>query len=183
MNSNDCRRQTATKLGYKGRMAEFYEYRTGGRQPFVIGIYAIALALVLVSARFGTGPGLWALWALLTFALAHQLLGYPVAGCRIDATHWATFIDRRRRCVALDQIVQVTLTVPVRRSCFCTLTLRDGTERRLPACCLPPPPTLVKALRRRGVPVVINRPQRRILRNRRATGATPGHHRAPHPAR
>lgn len=163
-------------------MAGIYEYRTAGRQPFVIGIYVIALTLVLLSARYGAGPGLWALWALLTFALAHQLLGYPVAGSRIDATHWTTFIDRRRRSVALSQIVQVTLTVVPRRACVCTLALRNGTSRRLPACCLPPPPTLVKTLRRRGITVVINRRQPRLSRTRRAGSAKPDRSRASHPA-
>lgn len=145
-------------------MAELYEYRTAGRQPFVIGCYAIALTLVLLSASGGASAGTWALWALITGALVFHLLAYPVAGSRIDATHWTTFIDRRRRCIALDRIAQVTLHVPGTCRCTCTLTLHDGASLRLPKCCLPPAPTLLKTLRTHRIKVVIDRTGQRPSR-------------------
>ena len=140
-------------------MAELYEYRTAGRSPLAIACYGMALALVLFSARGGAGLWLWSLWAFLTAALAHQLLAHPTAGSRLDTTSWTYFVDRRRRTVPLDRVRQVTLHRCRGCRCACTLTLTDGTRLRLPRVCLPPPATLAKALRRRGLKVVIERPK------------------------
>ncbi|MCG6903436.1 MAG: hypothetical protein LJE68_12220 [Rhodobacter sp.] len=138
-------------------MVEFYEYRTGGRQPFVIGCYTAAFAMLFLTAAESSSLVLWGLSALVTLALCYHLVGQPVAGSRIDATHWTTFIDFRSRSIALDQIARVTLTVPGNCRYGCTLTLLDGSTRRVSPRCLPPPPTLSRALRRRKVPLEILR--------------------------
>lgn len=140
-------------------MSEIYEYRTAGRQPLVIGCYAIVLLVVLFSARHGAGPWLWSLWALATVALCHQLLGYPLAGSRIDNARWVTFIDRRRRIIALKAIRMATLTDCRGAHCACILQMQDRSTLKLPAICLPPAATLARALRKRGIKVVIDRPR------------------------
>ncbi len=142
-------------------MVALYEYRTAGRRPLAIAGFLTMLTVVLVAARGGAGPVLWSAWAIVTASLAWHLLGHPVAGCRIGAGQIVTFVDRRRRAIPMAEIECATLTARRRGCCACTLTLRTGRTLRLPCACLPPAVTLTKALRRNGVKVKIDRPDRR----------------------
>lgn len=136
---------------YPATMAELYEYRTAGRRPLTIGFLLIVLVAMGYSASDGAGYQLWTLWALVNVALIHHLIRYPVAGSRIDADCWTTFVDRRRRKIALRQIKRVVLRKARRGKLACTVHLTDGTSPHIATCCLPPAATLVAKLRRRGV--------------------------------
>lgn len=134
-------------------MADLYEYRTAGRRPLTIGIFVIALLCVALLAIDGAGWRLWALWALVNVALGHHLLSYPVAGSRIDANCWITFVDRRRRSIALRQIKRVVLRKARRGRMACTVYLTDGTTPQIADICLPPARTLAAKLRLKGITV------------------------------
>ncbi len=134
-------------------MPDVYEYRTSGRSPLLIGFLLMVLVFLGFSAHDGASLQIWTLWALVNLALVHQLLSYPLAGSRIDADCWTTFIDRRRRKIALRQIKRVVLRKARRGRTACTVYLADGTTPRIAACCLPPARTLAARLRRKGIPV------------------------------
>lgn len=134
-------------------MADLYEYRTAGRRPLTIGIFVVALLCVVLLSLDGAGWRLWSLWGLVNVALAHHLLSYPVAGSRIDANCWTTFIDRRRRSIALRQIKRVVLRKARRGRLACTVHLADGSATRIAGNCLPPARTLATKLRGKGINV------------------------------
>lgn len=134
-------------------MPDVYEYRTSGRSPLTIGFLLLVLVFLGFSARDGASLQLWSLWALVNLALGHQLLSFPVAGSRIDADCWTTFIDRRRRKIALRQIKRVVLRRARRGRTACTVYLADGTAPHIATCCLPPARTLAAKLRHKGIVV------------------------------
>ena len=134
-------------------MADLYEYRTAGRRPLTIGFFVIALLCVGLFSLDGVGWRLWSLWGLVNVALGHHLLSYPVAGSRIDATCWTTFVDRRRRTIALRLIKRVVLRRARRGRIACTVYLADGTARKIATSCLPPARTLENKLRSKGIRV------------------------------
>jgi hypothetical protein len=136
-------------------MALVYEYRAPGRSGLNIGSILVVLGAELM--LWQGGVAVWTLCAATAALLAHQVLAYPCAGCRIAGDHLTTFIDRRRRVIALKKVRKALLFQTRSGRWACRVQLQDRSFVTLPAACLPPPATLARALRRRGIRVEIDR--------------------------
>ncbi len=138
-------------------MADAYEFRQAGRSTLTLISLGFATAC-LGSAAAQTGTALvWALYIAATGSLCGHILTNPRAGTRIDAQGWTVFTDFRRRTLPLAAITRVDLYERRPGRYACRVHLAEGRGFRIASCCLPPPVTLVRTLRRHGVRTRIRR--------------------------
>ena len=138
-------------------MADAYEFRQAGRSTLTLISLGFATACLGSAAAQTGAPVVWGLYLAATGSLCGHILSNPEAGTRIDAKTWTIFTDFRRRTIALTQITRVDLYERRPGRYACRVHLTEGRSFRVANCCLPPPVTLVRTLRRHGIRIRIRR--------------------------
>ncbi len=138
-------------------MADAYEFRQAGRSSLtLISLGFATTCLGSAAAQTGT-PLVWVLYVAATASLCGHILTNPEAGTRIDAQGWTVVTEFRRRTLPLGKITRVDLYERRPGRYACRVHLTEGRSFRIANCCLPPPVTLVRTLRRHNIRTRIRR--------------------------